>query len=781
MGYRRHRALSVPPAIVRDLPVVVADGTCPLTREELGGKAWGVNRMRALGLPVPPAIVLTTRAYRAFRESGDALDAPLWEALLERLAVLESQTGRRFGDSRRPLLVAVRSGAAHSMPGMMDTILNLGINPTIAGGLAVATANAGFADTTLRVFRDHFRKVVLGGAPGEIPDDPRDQLRAAVGAVFSSWNSPRARAYRRDRGLRDDDGTAVTVQAMVFGNLDALSGTGVLFSRNPVTGEHAAWGEWLGHAQGEEVVSGKLTPQSLEVLHTRMPDVHEQLLRDAAILEADARDVQDIEFTVESGHLWFLQSRVAKRSPSAAVRLAVALAEEGLITTREALDRVGPDQARNRPARRLSPAAERTTTLASGVPACPGIATGVVVTSADQAESIAVHGGRAILARTTTSPEDLAGIIAAAGIMTEQGGATSHAAVISRELGRPCIVGCGPRTVTTLAGRHVTLDGTTGRIWDGDLTGATGQDTPAEAERKLLGWGLPLLPVALLAAEDAPAEIVDLDALGKDWRAGLTNGVAVRGEVLDTTPGIRTALAAGVGAAVVRDRLAAMLACLQAPRHTETSASNGVDTEHGEGRPDGTLSLLRLLDLKGRADTAILADALGMPTADAATRYGLLADRGWCRQAGDLWRLTGPGREHLLEALARERSAADADAVANVYEAFSGLNGDLKRIITDWQLRADGTPNDHRDADYDRAIVGRLADLHARATPLLGRLGAIASRLANYGVRLDRAAARVVAGDRERVARIVAESYHTIWFELHTDLLTLAGRQRERE
>jgi pyruvate, orthophosphate dikinase len=437
-----------------------------LDRELVGGKAHSLNRMQTLGLPVPPAFVLTTEVCARFYSGGGALPGDITPALRNALCELERRTGRVFGDANRPLLVSVRSGAARSMPGMMDTVLNLGVNPEVAEGLREQTGNPVYASDTLRRFAEQFERVV-GHAP---PDDPLEQLLAAVDAVFRSWNSSRAISYRRHHGIADDGGTAVTVQAMVFGNLDDRSGTGVLFTRNPLTGDPAPYGEWLPRGQGEDVVSGRHDPLPLEALAEQLPDVHRELLTAAEILERAGRDVQDIEFTIESGRLWLLQSRAAKRSPDAAVRFAVSLCEDGIVTAEEALRLVTPEQldAVRRP--RIAPQARaEATLLARGEPACPGTATGRVVLHADEAEDLADDRVDVVLARPTTDPEDVAGMIAAVAILTEIGGSTSHAAVVSRELGTPCVVGCGAGTLQAVGGREVTVDGETGEVFDGVL------------------------------------------------------------------------------------------------------------------------------------------------------------------------------------------------------------------------------------------------------------------------------------------------------------------------
>jgi pyruvate,orthophosphate dikinase len=435
-------------------------------RAWLGGKAWGIQRMLSLEVPVPPAFVVATEVCARYKQAGGAVPQDVLDALPGAMTHLEHQTGRTFGRGDAPLLVSVRSGAAVSMPGMMDTILNLGQTDQVQSSLAVQTGDEAFAADTSRRFLAQYEETV-GSVP---PADPWEQLHGAIAAVFSSWDSRRAIAYREERGIDHAAGTAVTVQAMVFGNLDDRSGTGVLFTRNPLTGDAAPFGEWLVRGQGEDVVSGRHDPQPLSALEAAQPQAHAELMRIARLLEGDGRDVQDLEFTVESGRLWLLQSRAAKRSPTAAVRLAVALAREGLISRAQALDRVSAEQV----AAVLRPHVEprsraAATVLATGKPACPGVVRGVIVTDTAQAEDRAGDGEAIILARPTTDPEDVPAMFAVNGILTELGGSTSHAAVVSREIGVACIVGCGAGALMGLAGRTVTVDAATGEVLDGEL------------------------------------------------------------------------------------------------------------------------------------------------------------------------------------------------------------------------------------------------------------------------------------------------------------------------
>ncbi len=538
--------------------VVHLDGSNELGKDLLGGKAWGINKMRYLGIPVPPAFAVTTDCCRDYYAAGSTLDAAVWDAIVANVSWLEEQTGHSFADPANPLLVSVRSGAALSMPGMMDTVLNLGINAEIEESLARITDDPGYAADTHRRFRDQYRDIVLDGSAGQVPTDPWEQLRAAVCAVFDSWQSPRAQAYRRNRGLGEAFGTAVTVQAMVFGNLDEASGTGVMFSRNPITGEQPAYGEWLTRGQGEDVVSGKCDPRPLDELKALAPVLHAEVLGYAAHLEREHRDLQDIEFTVEAGKLWILQCRSAKRSARAAMRTAVAMAEEGLISEDEAVRRVSAEQARHLLKPHLA-GMDGKTPLFTGEPACPGIATGVVVTDPDEAEERGDGDEAVILARTTTSPDDLHGMLGARAIITEFGGATSHAAVVSREIHRPCIVGCGTGTVTSLVGQVITIDGENGTVWAGALDVVDRDEATVADFGQIYRWASRLVPLRVFRPGREPDGLIDLNALGDGWRSALAAGAHVGGEILTTEDGLVAALEAGVASITVQHALPTLL------------------------------------------------------------------------------------------------------------------------------------------------------------------------------------------------------------------------------
>ena len=461
--------------------VVVLDGDPSLSRELLGNKGFGINLMRSLNLPVPPAFCLTTEVCTELM-AGDhhALDR-VWPAVLDKVRWLESETSRTFGRGPRPLLVSVRSGATQSMPGMLDTVLDLGIDDAVQQALASQVSPEFAADTRTR-FRRMYQRIVLGDhTPAAVPDDPLVQLHGAIEAVFTSWNSPRAVAYRTHHGLDAAGGTAVVVQAMVFGNLHRDSGTGVVFTRNPATGADAPLGEWLPGAQGEDVVSGAFDCLPLDALQTEQPVVFAELMAAASRLERIGRDVQDIEFTVEAGRLWLLQTRVAKCSPQAAVRLALTFRGAGLIDDEETLRRVTPGHVRALLSPTLQPETRLAATLlATGLPASPGVASGTAYADVDAALDAADVGEDVILVRTSTSPDDVVGMLAARAIVTEVGGATSHAAVVSREIGVPAVVGCGTGVTAALEGKLITVDGGQGAVFEGalELTAWSERDTP---------------------------------------------------------------------------------------------------------------------------------------------------------------------------------------------------------------------------------------------------------------------------------------------------------------
>lgn len=507
--------------------------TTERSKELLGGKGANLAEMASIGLPVPPGFTLTTEVCTAFYANGRAYPAGLDAEVAAGIAHIEGVTGRRFGDAADPLLVSVRSGARASMPGMMDTVLNLGLNDETVEGLATTSGDARFAWDSYRRFIQMYSDVVLGldhhafeealevakedrgyfldtemlaedwqalvgeyktivadGLGRPFPQDVHDQLWGAIGAVFESWESDRAKVYRRLNAIPSEWGTAVNVQAMVFGNMGDTSATGVAFTRNPSTGERAWYGEWLVNAQGEDVVAGIRTPQYLTraareearakplSMEEAMPDAFGELGRVFDILERHYRDMQDIEFTVERGQLWMLQTRSGKRTARAALRIAVEMVEEGLISREEAVLRIDPGALDQLLHPTLDPKAPRDV-IARGLPASPGAASGAIVFDADAAERRAAEGDDVILVRVETSPEDIHGMHAARGILTARGGMTSHAAVVARGMGRPCVSGAGGISIDSAArvlrtegrtlreGDIVTIDGSAGEVMAG--------------------------------------------------------------------------------------------------------------------------------------------------------------------------------------------------------------------------------------------------------------------------------------------------------------------------
>jgi pyruvate, orthophosphate dikinase len=551
------------------------DGGETPSRELIGGKAWSVARMRALGLNVPPAFVVTTRVCATYLATG-ATPQSLEEEIAAAITWLETRTSRRFGRGPRPLLVSVRSGAPVSMPGMMDTVLNLGMNDETEHALATECGDPIFARDTHRRFLDLYARIVLktgelelnadadparwrdtiAAAGGAVSIDPREQLHAALRAVFDSWNSRRARRYRQHHDIPETLGTAVTVQAMAFGNLDDRSGTGVLFSRNPLTGDAAPYGEYLPRAQGEDVVSGKFTPRPLSELAGKLPAVHRELMAAAGKLEAASGDVQDIEFTVERGRLYLLQARAAKLAPHAALRIAVDFVREGLLDEAAAIKRLTPEQIRILLSPRLSDdvrnAAEP---VAKGEGASPGVGIGVAVADSDEAEDRAKAGEAIVLARPTTSPEDLHGMIVAQAVVTERGGATSHAAVVGRALGLPCVVGCGAGSLAPLIDKTITVDGQSGMVFDGALPIEAPDETDDELLTTVARWAsarapLRVVPPSATAAQDAldlsrdPAA-ADPQRIG-EVLAACKGARGARGGAIASDEGVRAAIAAGL-------------------------------------------------------------------------------------------------------------------------------------------------------------------------------------------------------------------------------------------
>ncbi len=528
-------------------------------RDLLGGKGAGIAEMTRTGVPVPPGFTITTEACNAYYANGQVPPEGMWEQVFEALKDIEAQTGKTFGDPSNPLLVSVRSGAKFSMPGMMDTVLNLGLNRETLEGLAKLTNNPRFAADAYRRFVQLFGKIVLG-VEGErfehvmdrykghgqrqdtdltaeellaiadefkaiikqdvgvdFPEDPEEQLREAVMAVFRSWNGRRARDYRRINKISDSLGTAVNVQAMVFGNMGNDSATGVAFTRNPATGEAEIFGEYLVNAQGEDVVAGIRTPQPISKLKEEMPEVYEQFHQIAKQLEHHYKDVQDVEFTIERGKLWMLQTRAGKRTGAAAVKIAVDMCHEGVIDKATAVQRVDPAALDQLLHPTIDPEARKQAApLTTGLPASPGAASGKAVFDPDEAEHLANLGEKVILIRVETAPEDFHGMVAAQAILTARGGMTSHAAVVARGMGKPCVAGAGDLRIsytdqlvtvngaTIRKGEWVTLDGSTGEVFAGQMP--TVQPELSGDFAELMAWADEFRTMGVRANADIPRD-----------------------------------------------------------------------------------------------------------------------------------------------------------------------------------------------------------------------------------------------------------------------------------
>jgi pyruvate,orthophosphate dikinase len=500
--------------------VVLLNGDTNLPRQILGNKGHGIDAMRRHNLPVPPAFCITTDVGLRYQAEPAATIDAVWDDVLAQLTWLEGNTSRTFGRGPRPLLVSVRSGATQSMPGMMDTILNVGINDAVEQALATRST-AEFARDTRRRFTAMYQRIAGGGSQ-PVPDDPYAQLRAAIEAVFNSWNSPRAIAYRAHYGLDDRGGTAVVVQAMVFGNQGPTSGAGAFFSRNPISGANEPFGEWLPGGQGDDVVSGLVDVEPISALRDEQPAIYDELRDAAANLERLESDVQEIEFTVEDGKLWLLQTRAAERSAQAAVRLALQLHHEGLIDGVETLRRLTSAHVEALLLPSLQPEIRLAAPLlAKGLPACPGVVSGKAYVDVDEALDAADRGEQVILVRDHTKPEDVHGMLAAQGIVTEVGGAASHAAVVSRELGRVAVVGCGHGVAASLAGKQITVDGYEGEVREGNLTLTAWSESDTPELRELAELARRVSPLRAHATGDHPR--LD-DSSDTAVRAALDNG-----------------------------------------------------------------------------------------------------------------------------------------------------------------------------------------------------------------------------------------------------------------
>jgi len=539
----------------------------------LGGKGAGLAEMTRIGLPVPQGFTIATEVCVEYYKNEKKYPQGLEEQIEKNLKKLEQVSNKAFGDFKNPLLVSVRSGAPISMPGMMDTVLNLGLNDVTIQGIVEKTKNERFAYDSYRRFMQMFGNVVLGiehdkfeylleelkkelkvkldteidyeglkilverykklikKETGEdFPQEPKAQLKMAINAVFNSWNTRRAVTYRRINKIPDDLGTAVNVQEMVFGNMGEDSGTGVGFTRNPSTGEKEYYGEYLLNAQGEDVVAGIRTPLPLSNLKNDSLEVYEELIKIVTLLEKHYRDVQDYEFTIEKGKLYLLQTRTGKRSAQAALKIAVDMVEEGIITKEEAILRIEPNQLNQLLHRRIDPKA-KVEVIAKGLPASPGAAYGKVVFTADEAEELGKKGEKVILVRTETTPDDIHGMVEAQGVLTSRGGMTSHAAVVARGMGKACVAGCSALNINTKKeiisvndlvikkDEFITIDGGTGEVFLGKVP--TIEPKMSKEFETLLSWANKIKRLGVYANADTPEDAKKARELGAEG-IGLT-------------------------------------------------------------------------------------------------------------------------------------------------------------------------------------------------------------------------------------------------------------------
>ncbi len=539
-------------------------------RNLLGGKGANLAEMTNLGLPIPPGFTVTTEACTDYYNHGRSISEEIQIQIFDALALLEEKLGKKFGDTENPLLVSVRSGARASMPGMMDTILNLGLTDISVEGFAKRTGNPRFAYDSYRRFIQMFSDVVMEVPKSlfervideikedrkvhfdteltaedlkevirrfkeiykekmgeEFPQEPRVQLMEAIKAVFRSWDNERAIVYRRMNDIPGDWGTAVNVQSMVFGNMGNTSGTGVAFTRNPSTGAKGIYGEYLINAQGEDVVAGIRTPQPITRLEEDLPECYEEFLKIANRLEEHYRDMQDMEFTIEDGKLYFLQTRNGKRTAQAALQIACDLVDEGMITPQEAVSRIEAKSLDQLLHPAFDPdALKKGTVMGQALPASPGAAAGKIYFTAEEAKEAHETGERVILVRLETSPEDIEGMHAAEGILTVRGGMTSHAAVVARGMGTACISGCGDIVIdekkkqftlggkTYFEGDYISLDGSTGKIYDGDIQ--TQEASISGNFGRIMSWADSFRKLRVRTNADTPADAANAVRLGAE-------------------------------------------------------------------------------------------------------------------------------------------------------------------------------------------------------------------------------------------------------------------------
>ncbi len=552
---------------VEKLVYLFTEGNAQM-KQLLGGKGANLSEMTGIGLPVPPGFIISTKACNQYYQKGDILMEAVRAEVDEALAKVEKMQGKKFGDAKNPLLISVRSGAAVSMPGMMDTILNLGLNDQTVKGLAEVSGDERFAldcyrrfiqmfgdvvlkvdhaffervlerkkvetgvqdDTQLtagdlKVLVEQYKGIIKSKSSKEFPQEPMDQLMESIRAVFDSWNNQRAIVYRRIHKIPDQLGTAINVQAMVFGNLGDDCATGVAFSRDPSTGESILYGEFLVNAQGEDVVAGIRTPLPIFQLEALMPEVYTQFNDISRRLETHYRDIQDIEFTIEKGRLFILQTRGGKRTARSAVKVAVDFVKEGILTREEAIMRVEPEQIDQLLHRQIDPKAQLDF-IAKGLPASPGAASGKVVFNADEAEKMNQQEEKVILVRPETTPDDIHGIVAAQGVLTSRGGMTSHAAVVARGMGKPCVCGCERLNidlekeiftvdnVTYSKGDIISIDGGTGRVFVGEVPLI---DIQLSGEfREILEWTDGIKTLGVRANADNPQDAMKAREFGAE-------------------------------------------------------------------------------------------------------------------------------------------------------------------------------------------------------------------------------------------------------------------------
>ncbi len=721
-------------------------------RSRLGGKGAGLAEMVTLGIPVPPGFTIPTAVCLDYLDGG--WTAAMRHAVDAGLDSLQRTLGKRLGDPEAPLLVSVRSGAAISMPGMMDTVLNAGMTPDVARGLERVTGDADFAwDTYMRAITS-YAQIVLGveteqlasilaaiedsqgaeiteaaaiaysdavrAAGFVVPEDPGEQIAGAVRAVFASWQSDRAKSYRERQNIDDSIGTAATVQAMVFGNMGSTSGTGVAFSRDPSTGEPGLVGDFLVNAQGEDVVAGTHNTMPMADMHDRWPDLWNELVTISDALEQQCQDMVDLEFTIENGTLWLLQTRVAKRSPRATFRTAIDMAESERFAS---IDRaVAVERCRELLAD--PPMAVETSSvddgdlviLGTGLAASPGLAVGVLSIDPDDAVERHARGERVILAREETSPNDVHGMGASVGLVTTLGGMVSHAAVVARAWGLAAVVGCeglsfadgrliaGDRRVAP--GTIVSVCGETGRVFLGEKSGAATS-----------------LPEVEVVQQWAQAE--------------------------EATP----------------------------------NASDG--TGAGPATDVDVMACLRLIALKGMASADALTESFGLPSDAAQDALDTLVEDGLLEALnGGRMRPTDAGKAVVADLLDADRNVGSETCDAAL-TPFHPPNLALKEVVTAWQMRdVDGEqqPNDHSDSAYDEAVIDRLRkEVHGPIGPILADLTEVLPRLDRYGTRLNSALEKLGAGDQRYMAHPLLDSYHTVWFELHEELIRISGRNRKAE